>query len=394
MKKKATNTKGSHTGQRTEQPVSRTLILADGSLYTGELDAENRPHGSGVMSYASGAEYEGEWRSGKRSGTGSMTYPDGSSYDGTWENDEKNGTGRYLRPDGSVYEGDFADGMYHGTGTLTEADGASYTGAFRNGEFDGMGRMAYAGGTIYDGMWREGLRDGKGICTYQDGRSVKGIWMDDRLIGAAETSSHADETAELRSELAALQEKLRDAAQLAEENKRLRAELDKMIKEQKCLAQASDGDAEELRELREAHAEDEKQIRALQRKLDKMAEEKKRLAQASEEKIAGLQAEVDALQEKLAALSEKETPDAPDAPAETVIRRIEEILAEYLDTLSEEAEQQLAVRFRETAFALMDCSVEEASKVMRSPIIGTDRNKRQLRNQARRANRLDIAQMV
>ena len=67
---------------------------------------------------------------------------------------------------------------------------------------------------------------------------------------------------------------------------------------------------------------------------------------------------------------------------------------DYLDTLSEEAEHQLAVRFRETAFALMDCSIDEAVKVMRSPVIGTDLNKRLLRNQARRSNRLDIAQSI
>ena len=109
-------------------------------------------------------------------------------------------------------------------------------------------------------------------------------------------------------------------------------------------------------------------------------------AEAAETEKAQAAGQLEAIQGKLSTQQQESTPP--------VKRRIEDILLDYLDNLSEGAEQQLADRFRETEFALMDCSVEEVVKVMRSPIIGTEKNKRLLRNQARRTNRLDIAQAI
>ena len=137
-----------------------------------------------------------------------------------------------------------------------------------------------------------------------------------------------------------------------------------------------------------------KEIENLRRQIQKLVTENLHLKQDAEKEAADLRQQIAALQERLASA---ETPAHAPAPAPADSgekRRIEQVLNAYLTAMSAADEQELAARFRETAFALMDCSAEEAAKVMRSPVIGTDLNKRLLRNQARRSNRMDIAQII
>lgn len=49
-----------------------TLVLADGSEYVGDF-WKNKMHGHGVMRYADGSIYQGQWESGVRSGRGILT---------------------------------------------------------------------------------------------------------------------------------------------------------------------------------------------------------------------------------------------------------------------------------------------------------------------------------
>ena len=50
--------------------------------------------GRGVMVFASGLRYDGEWREDKAHGQGTCHYPDGQVYTGEWQQDQRWGWGK------------------------------------------------------------------------------------------------------------------------------------------------------------------------------------------------------------------------------------------------------------------------------------------------------------
>ena len=58
-----------------------------------------RWHGMGVLRYANGIEYHGEWLGGAKSGVGVETYPDGSIYRGQFQSDARHGLGEFVSSD-------------------------------------------------------------------------------------------------------------------------------------------------------------------------------------------------------------------------------------------------------------------------------------------------------
>jgi len=52
---------------------------------------------NGIMKYANGDVYEGEWKNGKKEGQGVMTYANGNVYDGHWKNGKKEGEGIFYK---------------------------------------------------------------------------------------------------------------------------------------------------------------------------------------------------------------------------------------------------------------------------------------------------------
>ena len=53
-------------------------------------------HGHGIMNYADGSKYEGEFREGKKAGQGSRFFASGDRYVGTFESNVMHGTGIYY----------------------------------------------------------------------------------------------------------------------------------------------------------------------------------------------------------------------------------------------------------------------------------------------------------
>jgi len=49
----------------------------------------------GILEYASGARYDGEWKNDKSDGYGSFYYANNDIYEGEWKNSKKNGRGKY-----------------------------------------------------------------------------------------------------------------------------------------------------------------------------------------------------------------------------------------------------------------------------------------------------------
>jgi hypothetical protein len=111
-----------------------------------------------------GSTYVGEWANGHRDGKGVMTYVSGAKYDGTWANDKYHKNGSYFgAPTDStkIYEGEWSQGRMHGKGSLTLQNGDVYKGSFKDGRFHGAGTYIYADGTSLTGKWTNGVKEGK-----------------------------------------------------------------------------------------------------------------------------------------------------------------------------------------------------------------------------------------
>ncbi|XP_046885120.1 MORN repeat-containing protein 4 isoform X1 [Hypomesus transpacificus] len=106
----------------------------------------------GTFTYASGEEYSGEWKEGRRHGTGQLKFSDGTCYTGQFEKGLFHGSGVLLFQDGSrcrlfVYEGEFTQGKFHGVGVYCRGDGMKYEGEFSSGRVEGHGLLTFPDGT-------------------------------------------------------------------------------------------------------------------------------------------------------------------------------------------------------------------------------------------------------
>ncbi|CAL8359016.1 unnamed protein product [Boreogadus saida] len=100
----------------------------------------------GPFTYASGEEYHGEWKEGRRHGVGQLKFQDGSCFTGQFQNGLFHGAGVLLFTDGSRYEGEFAQGKFQGTGVFGRYDGMMFEGEFKSGRVDGYGLLTFPDG--------------------------------------------------------------------------------------------------------------------------------------------------------------------------------------------------------------------------------------------------------
>lgn len=132
----------------------KTVTYANGNTYTGEVNAEGKPHGNGTYRFSGGAIYEGGFSDGYRHGHGTFRYANGD-----------------------VYEGEFEYNMRHGQCIFCYANGDSYEGAFQNNMRSGHGTYRYANGDVYRGEFKDDLQHGEGILFDKNGNVRKrGLW--------------------------------------------------------------------------------------------------------------------------------------------------------------------------------------------------------------------------
>lgn len=94
-------------------------------------------HGKGR--YEEGAySYEGAWEEDRMHGQGKMTFASGAVYEGAFVNDKFHGQGTYTWPDGRVYVGAFFENKFHGDGQFTDVQKHVWTGQFFNGTGPGL----------------------------------------------------------------------------------------------------------------------------------------------------------------------------------------------------------------------------------------------------------------
>lgn len=58
-------------------------------IYEGEVDEKGRRHGKGVIKYANGNEFHGQFEHNKRHGKGIYFYGNGDKFEGIWKDDER-----------------------------------------------------------------------------------------------------------------------------------------------------------------------------------------------------------------------------------------------------------------------------------------------------------------
>lgn len=101
-------------------------------------------------------------------------YESGDSFEGNIDsNGLKTGLGVLKFADGTLYMGNFAEGKFSGLGTLTFSNGARFEGEFRKGMMQGYGTYANADGMRFQGKFANGeVTLGKMLCP-NDGRRTK-----------------------------------------------------------------------------------------------------------------------------------------------------------------------------------------------------------------------------
>lgn len=183
------------------------------SLYSGQVDGEQYPHGKGILSYDDGSEYCGYFVHGWREGFGDQQFASGDRYIGFWKADEFHGKGVYYFGRNGChgkYQGLFKKGLFHGFGervwktkprddcvfgsdeasqtaesATTHADTSPddgsalderYIGEFVRGQREGQGQFITPL-FVYDGSWCADTPHGQGICKYSDGTEYRGSFV-------------------------------------------------------------------------------------------------------------------------------------------------------------------------------------------------------------------------
>ena len=106
-------------------------------------------NGRGVVSFATGGRYEGEFQDDKPIGRGAVILG-GKSFEGEFRDGNFNGQGVFRSADGDRYEGEVRAGKPHGLGTYTSPSGQTYTGRWTNGCFRDGDRVARIGASAED----------------------------------------------------------------------------------------------------------------------------------------------------------------------------------------------------------------------------------------------------
>ena len=164
-------------------------------VYEGDFVNDKR-EGYGVMDYAKGYRYEGEWKEDKLCGEGKW-YPNASKpefyYEGEFDRGMYNGQGTQKYASGSVYSGQFVDNQRCGLGVMTDKDGNKKEGTWKDDQlWEGFG-VEVSKGNRYEGNFREGKKSGFGTMLYAKGNRYEGEWENDHLEGTGRWYPVADD---------------------------------------------------------------------------------------------------------------------------------------------------------------------------------------------------------
>ena len=145
--------------------------------YTGEVDENMLPHGSGIKyTRLSKEEYNGQWKHGMKHGKGKYFK---NLYVGEFQDDKYHGFGKYMDTE-CTYIGWFKDDKMHGLGVY-EYQNTRYVGDFEDGVKCGKGVLFYDNEVVYDGQWRDNECHGVGHWYIND-MIIHGKFKDDICV--------------------------------------------------------------------------------------------------------------------------------------------------------------------------------------------------------------------
>lgn len=151
--------------------------------YVGALDSLARMHGRGVLTYADGMVYEGEFFEHHLQGIGVLKRADGAVEEGRFANDFLNGAGKKTWANGTRYEGQFRAGHAQGQGIMRSADGSEYVGQFLSDRYSGRGKLTDVSGKVCEGDFIAGQLHGKAKCLWANGDQYDGGFIADKRAG-------------------------------------------------------------------------------------------------------------------------------------------------------------------------------------------------------------------
>lgn len=154
------------------------------ALYEGPHNSRGERHGKGIMRWANGDKYTGEFYEGARQGSGTLNFADGSEYVGDWWNNFMHGSGTRRFMNGDIYVGDYRYSKREGSGRFYFSNGDLYYGNWKEDRMEGFGRYYYHSGQRFEGYFKEGRRNGKGKLQRTDGSLDLYRYEDDRRVGA------------------------------------------------------------------------------------------------------------------------------------------------------------------------------------------------------------------
>ncbi len=164
------------------------LLFAGGDRYIGQFH-DGKMDGEGIFYYFNGGRYDGQWSQGQPNGEGVRIMPDGDRRQGIWE------MGKFIKPleqlstvevtaRGIEDTGCISGDCHTGKGIYIYPSGAIYIGEFANGEIHGVGVCYYSDGTKYQGEWSHRYPEGKGTKSYPDGTRRTGFWKKGQPVNA------------------------------------------------------------------------------------------------------------------------------------------------------------------------------------------------------------------
>lgn len=180
-----------------------TALAIDVTAQNGDCMFGQCDFGYGVMIYANGEKYVGEFDNKKRHGQGVYFLSNGDKYVGTWKNNEYSGEGRLYKRDGVIESGIWADSRLvkmqenisrcltgnckNGFSAYLFDNGTKVVGMFQNGKPDGQVAVFYPNGAKYVGDFNNFKKEGLGILSHPDGLIEEGFWKNDAYSGAAKS---------------------------------------------------------------------------------------------------------------------------------------------------------------------------------------------------------------
>ena len=66
------------------QLTEASIPYENGDHYAGQINADNKPHGAGMLRYATNEYYSGQWVNGAQEGFGEQNFGNGDRYEGAF----------------------------------------------------------------------------------------------------------------------------------------------------------------------------------------------------------------------------------------------------------------------------------------------------------------------